>query len=263
MSELIDLSGYIEESQPLAESADETQLFTGYTHAERAFEVKKKREEAGYEGENEYVERHMRGVRAGQDEKPINQTLYVSEHGPTHVDSIDHLDPTSDLSIDEMPLEWFRGPAVCLDVSDVTYPDPITPGDIERALEASGLEIREGDIVLLDTGNYRRNYSLEDRERKRQYESKFVGMEGSAGEFLVEGGAKAIGIDAISVDHPPNIFPTYDFPIHSLCAGEEVVIYENLANLDTVAGRRFTFSGLPMKIREGTGSPVRAHAILD
>jgi kynurenine formamidase len=37
---------------------------------------------------------------------------------------------------------------------------------------------------------------------------------------------------------------------------------ENLCNLDKVVGRRFTFIGLPLKIRDETGLPIRAVAIL-
>jgi kynurenine formamidase len=38
---------------------------------------------------------------------------------------------------------------------------------------------------------------------------------------------------------------------------------ENLCNLDKVVGKRFTFIGLPLRIRQGTGSPIRAVAVLD
>ena len=38
--------------------------------------------------------------------------------------------------------------------------------------------------------------------------------------------------------------------------------FENLASLDRVVGRRFTFIGFPLRIRAGTGSPVRAVAVL-
>jgi kynurenine formamidase len=38
---------------------------------------------------------------------------------------------------------------------------------------------------------------------------------------------------------------------------------ENLCNLDKVVGKRFTFIGLPLKIRGGTGSPIRAIALLE
>jgi len=264
MPELIDLSGHIEEGQPLAGSADDTRIFTTLTHEERGFQVKRELEEKGLDSETEYVTRHLRAEREGyEEEQPMNRTLLISEHGPTHVDSIDHLDPTSDLSVDEMPLDWFYGPAVCIDLSHVDHPDPITVDDLEARLAESGLSVREDDTVLLETGNRRDNYSTDDREKKHRYNSKFVGLEESAGEFLVDRGAKAIGIDSISVDHPANIYPNYDFPIHALCSRAEVVIYENMANLRKVTGRRFTFSAFPLKIRDGTGSPVRPVAILE
>jgi kynurenine formamidase len=37
---------------------------------------------------------------------------------------------------------------------------------------------------------------------------------------------------------------------------------ENLCNLDKVVGKRFTFIMLPLKIRKGTGSPIRAIALV-
>jgi kynurenine formamidase len=264
MVELIDLSGHIEEGQPLAGSADDTRIFTTLTHEERGFQVKKELEEKEIDSETEYVRRHLRAEREGYDkEQSMNRTLLISEHGPTHVDSIDHLDPTSDLSIDEMPLEWFYGSAICLNLSDVEYPDPITTQDLRAQLDRQKLTIEENDTVLLETGNRRNNYSVTDKEKKHRYGSKFVGLEESAGEFLVEEGVKAIGIDSISVDHPANIYPNYNFPIHALCSREEIVIYENMANLWKVTGDRFMFSAFPLKIRDGTGSPIRPVAIIE
>lgn len=37
---------------------------------------------------------------------------------------------------------------------------------------------------------------------------------------------------------------------------------ENMANLDGVAGRRFNLFAFPLKLRDGTGSPLRPVAIL-
>lgn len=264
MVELIDLSGHIEENQPMAGSADETRLFTNLTHEERGFQVKKELEERGKDSETEYVRRHLRAEREGYDEEqPMNRTMIVSEHGPTHVDSIDHLDPTSNLSIDNMPLEWFYGDAVGLDVSHVEHPDPIRTEDLQQELEAHDLEIHEGDIVTLETGNRKNNYSTVDKEKKHRYQTKSVGLTEEAATWLVDEGAKGLGIDSISVDHPTIIYPDYNFPVHALASREEIVIYENLANLEAVAGLRYTFSGFPLKIRDGTGSPVRAVGIVE
>jgi kynurenine formamidase len=52
------------------------------------------------------------------------------------------------------------------------------------------------------------------------------------------------------------------YPCHSVCAERAVTHIENLCNLDKVLGRRFTFIALPLKIRSGTGSPIRAVAIV-
>jgi kynurenine formamidase len=48
-----------------------------------------------------------------------------------------------------------------------------------------------------------------------------------------------------------------------MCRAEGITHFENLANLGRLVGRRFTFVGFPLRIRAGTGSPVRAVAVLD
>jgi len=264
MPELIDLSGHIEDGQPLAGSADDTRIFTTLTHEERGFQVKRELEHKEIDSETEYVQRHLRAEREGYDEEqPMNRTFMISEHGPTHVDSIDHLDPTSDLSIDTMPLDWFYGDAVGIDVSHIDYPDPITVDAVQEQLNEYGLEIQDEDAVTIETGNRRENYSTTDKEKKARYESEFVGLTEDAATWIADQGARSIGIDAISVDHPPNINPNYHFPVHALASRREIVIYENMANLAAVAGKRYTLAAFPLKLRDGTGSPVRPVAILE
>src|SRR6478609_389997 len=42
----------------------------------------------------------------------------LNDNGPTHVDSFSHLDPDpSAETIEQMPLDLFYGPAICLDVT--------------------------------------------------------------------------------------------------------------------------------------------------
>ncbi len=48
-----------------------------------------------------------------------------------------------------------------------------------------------------------------------------------------------------------------------MCRKYGITHFENLANLDQVVGKRFTYIGFPLRIREGTGSPVRAVAVLE
>jgi kynurenine formamidase len=180
--------------------------------------------------------------------------LMMCDHGPTHVDAISHLDPAEGApSIDEMPLDTFYGPALCIDVSHVEPPADVTPADLERALEASGQALEAGDALLLRTGAFDRHGGTDD------YTSRYTGLDEAAGEWLVERGVKVFGVDSPSPDNP--ISRTY--PIHMMCRARHITHYENLANLDQVAGRRFTFAGFPLRIRGGTGSPVRAVAIVE
>lgn len=54
-----------------------------------------------------------------------------------------------------------------------------------------------------------------------------------------------------------------NFEVHLVCRQLGMTHMEGLANLEEIAGRRFTFCGFPLKIRDGTGSPIRAVAVLD
>ncbi len=50
---------------------------------------------------------------------------------------------------------------------------------------------------------------------------------------------------------------------YTVCAERKITHIENLCNLEELIGKRFTFIALPLKIRDGTGSPTRAVAVLD
>jgi kynurenine formamidase len=52
--------------------------------------------------------------------------------------------------------------------------------------------------------------------------------------------------------------------VHRVCGELGFTHYENMCNLHLLVGRgRFRFIGLPLKIRGGTGSPVRAVAVFE
>jgi kynurenine formamidase len=48
-----------------------------------------------------------------------------------------------------------------------------------------------------------------------------------------------------------------------MCREHGITHYDNLANLDQLVGKRSTFIGFPLRIRDGTDSPVRTVAVLD
>lgn len=178
--------------------------------------------------------------------------LMLCDHGPTHVDALSHLDPRPEAAtIDRMPLETFFGPGSCIDLSHKAPHAYISAADLEAA--AAGADVRPGDVLLIYTATYDRFYG------RPEYTSQYPGLDESGSRWLLERGVKIFGVDSPSPDNP--ISRTY--PVHMLCREHGITHYENLCNLDQLLGRRFTFFGLPLRIRGGTGSPVRAIAILE
>jgi kynurenine formamidase len=178
----------------------------------------------------------------------------LNDNGPTHVDSFSHLDPAEGApTIDQMPLELFYGPALCLDVSDRPPQTDIDAEHLDAALSASGLDLVEGDILLLYTATWNRYRGA------TEYLSQFPGLGLSGSQWIVDQGVKTFGVDTPTPDNP--ISKTY--PCHMMCRANHITHYENLANLDQVAGRRFTYVGFPLKLRGGHGGPTRAVALLD
>lgn len=177
--------------------------------------------------------------------------LLINEHGPTHTDAPYEYDPQG-RHIDEMPLSYYYGPAVCLDVSSVSPDGYIRRADLERSAGRTGVALTDKSVVLLFTGHFDRAYGTE------QWLTRYAGIDEEAGEWLWGQGILNIGIDAPSIDNP--VDPT--FSGHRVCRRHGLVNTENLCNLAEVAGREFLYFGLPLRIRNGTGSPVRAVAVL-
>jgi kynurenine formamidase len=68
------------------------------------------------------------------------------------------------------------------------------------------------------------------------------------------------GVEGPSTDKPShNLFPS-----HRVCRDRGITHYEWLCNLEELLGKgEFEFTGLPLRIGNGSGSPVRAVAFLD
>ncbi len=177
--------------------------------------------------------------------------LLFNEHGPTHTDALYESDPNG-TTIEKTDLSLCIGPAVCLDVSEVSPDGYITADTLDGAESRSGQTVRCGDIVLLHTGHYERAYG------KDEWQTRYAGLDVTGGEWLGSRGVVNIGIDAPAIDNPKDM----KYSGHLLCQKYRMLNTENLCNLDRIAGMRFLYVGLPLKIRGGSGSPVRAVAVL-
>lgn len=184
------------------------------------------------------------------------RNLLISEHGPTHSDAVWEYNPNGP-TIDKMDLSMFWGNAICVDLSHMRYPSYIEIEDIEKALEEAKLEVQNGDIFLMYTGHYNRTYAKGDIEA---YKESYTGLSYKATEWLAKKGVVNIGVDASAIDQTPD---DLDFSGHLVCGKYGMTNTENLCNLDQVAGKRFFYVGLPLRIRAGSGSPIRAVALLE
>lgn len=89
--------------------------------------------------------------------------------------------------------------------------------------------------------------------------SDYPGLNRQATEFIIDQGCVDFGVDSAS----PDMWYDKMYLCHTVCAERGVTHIEYLCNLDRIIGKRFTFIGLPLKIRNDTGSPIRAVAIID
>lgn len=226
--EVVDLTRSIFEGMPQWYGHQRTFITTNQTHEQ--FE-KMWKSKCGFEAHN----------------------LLISEHCGTHTDAVFEYDPNGP-HLDESPLALYYGPAICLDVSAgiASSTDKLGRAALEKALADSGLEIRRGDTVLLHFGYGDRVWP------ELAYADENPGLSTEAAEWLAEQGVVNIGVDHMSIDSSTDA----DSEGHMVCKKYGIVNTESLTNLDMVVDKRFLFFGLPLNIRAGTGSPIRAIAIL-
>ena len=194
------------------------------------------------------------GITDSEVVSPAVNRLELGEHTGTHVDAINHMAREyRGHSIDTMPLTMFYTEGICLDLSDKGLLDLIEVADLERALSKAGLEIKRGDTVLLYTDHYRRAFETENWHRG-------PGVSIEAARWLGQQKIAAFGVEPAS----PGVRGVSNKEVHHICGELRFTHYENMINLYQLTGRgRFRFIGLPLRIRGGTGSPVRAIAVFE
>lgn len=187
-----------------------------------------------------------------------------SEHVGTHLDAPFHF-AQGRWTADQIPLSKTIGPGVVVDLRRKASADPnyqLQVVDI-RTWERRHGRIPDGAIVLMLTGwgkfwGNRRGYFGTD-EAGDVTDLRFPGFSREAAEFLVrERKIDAVGIDTPSIDHGPS----RDFIVHQILGGANIPIFENVANLDRVPPKGATIFAIPMKIKGGSGAPLRIFALL-
>jgi kynurenine formamidase len=181
--------------------------------------------------------------------------LSMSEHTGTHIDAPLHFiaEGPAHYGVDEISLDRLVGRAATIEATGLE-PGGLLDADHIRSWEQEHGSIKTGDKVLF-------RYGWDERwgtgPEGRSFLEDWPGLGGDAAEYLVEKGISLVGCDTLAVDAAGSM----ENPAHYALLGNEVYIAENLKNLDRLASFCL-FAAFPLRISGGSGSPVRAVALV-
>ncbi|MGH9672801.1 MAG: cyclase family protein [Bryobacteraceae bacterium] len=202
------------------------------------------------------------------------EAITLGGHVGTHIDALCHFSrngmlhggaaPTqsyaagiAEHSVDTIAPILRRG--VLLDIAgDAPLPAEysVTPADIEAACARQGVTVQDGDVVLLRTGWAQ----LWNDPVRYIAQVRGPGPEADAARWLSAKKIFAAGSDTIAFEK----VPAPDMPVHVHLLVESGIHIIEALNLEELARDRvfeFLFIAAPLKIRGGTGSPIRPLAV--
>ncbi|UWQ49289.1 cyclase family protein [Leisingera caerulea] len=193
--------------------------------------------------------------------------MVLGEHSGTHFDAPHHWITGKDYSdgyTDTLDVQRLVAPVNVIDCSkeSAENPDFLLTADLIRAWEAEHGEIGAGEWVVMRT----------DWDKRADDEDAFLNADDTgphspgptpdAVEYLlskkiVGWGSQCIGTDAGQAGgmEPP-------YPAHNLLHRDNCFGLASLANLDKLPPKGALLIAAPLKIKRGTGSPIRALALV-
>ena len=208
-------------------------------------------------------------VAEGHTDKGYYYSAYNfsgAEHGGTHIDAPIHF-AEGKQTVDQIELDQLIAPGVKIDVSAkaAANPDYLITADDIRNWEAENGRIPEWGIVLFNTGfgakwpDKKAYLGTNQRGPDAVKDLHFPGLHPDAAKWLVENRKmRAVGLDTASVDYGQST----DFGSHIALMTANIPAFENVANLDQLPSKGFHIIALPMKIKGGSGGPLRIVAFV-
>jgi kynurenine formamidase len=185
----------------------------------------------------------------------------AAEHGGTHLDAPVHF-AKGRHTVDEIPLTQLMGVGIVIDVTRQCAANndyQVSVADLQNWERRNG-RIGAGTIVFLRTGfgkRYpdRKSYlGTDERGADAVAKLHFPGLEPAAARWLTHNRSiKAIGLDTASIDYGQSTL----FESHRILMDKNIPAFENVANLDQLPVKGFSVIALPMKIKGGSGGPLR------
>lgn len=174
------------------------------------------------------------------------ELLFFSSHTGTHLDAPYHF-TESGMKIHEIPLERLISNAVLIKIKKEKN-QSIQKLDITKFEKTYG-KIQNKSTVIFFTG-WQKNL------KKANYFTENPGLSVSAVTYLAAKNTNLVGIDSPSIDLGKN----KNFPAHKILSKNNILIAENLKNLDKISTQNFKLLVLPLKLKNATGSSIRAIA---
>lgn len=193
-------------------------------------------------------------------------TLHVGEHTGTHFDAPVHWVTGKELPdnrCDTIPAGRFVGPGCVIDVSAETAEDPdflLTPERIE-AWEGEHGTIAAGSWVLMRT-DWSKRIDPDEFLNVKEDGPHSPGFRKDATELLIERDVLGVGVETVGTD--AGQAGTFDppFPNHTLMHGAGKFGLASLTNLDRLPATGSLVIAAPLKIVDGSGSPLRVLALV-
>lgn len=213
-----------------------------------------------------------------------NEIIITGGHVGTHVDALGHVSQDglvyggvkadtiqSHQGLSLHAIDTFKphiGRGVLLDVTRVKGVKTLDPGygvtadDLEAAAELAGVEVREGDAVLIGTGWSR---LWDDRLAFQGLDDGVPGPDVSAATWLQSKKVRVAGAETIAFEQLKPGAGHSTLPVHNVLlvqAGINIIETMRLFELLDAEASEFLFVLTPLRIVGATGSPTRPIALV-
>lgn len=187
------------------------------------------------------------------------ESIRMGLHCCTHIDAPYHFMEDGN-TIEKLEPDCILGTAVIVDLRHLKGSTPIEAEDIRAWEEKTGEMINEGDAVLLMTG-FSKLWKVGDGN-KDFLETGWPYITQNAAQYLTEKKIRLIGVESMDLDLiDPYDLSKSEFAGHRTFLSNDIYIVENLVNLDQIGATRCDIVATPLKIKGGTGSPIRIIAL--
>src|SRR6185295_982083 len=189
-----------------------------------------------------------------------------NEHGGTHIDAPVHF-AQGRWTVDQIPLDRLIGSAVVLNVSGASASNADYQVSIADFMAWEQMHGQlEPDLIVLIRTDFSKRWpdaqtylGTDEKGAAAVAKLHFPGLHPDAATWLAETRkVKAVGLDTASIDYGQSTL----FESHRTLYERNISAFENLTGLDQLPPRGATVFALPMKIKGGSGAPLRAVAVV-